>query len=162
MCRLTSVHLTRNTPPWICQLWPTFRTKTWGTMLNLLLITLTSATAVQKLVLTDEWWVGKQAHLTRRVSEIPTLCTLELHLCHIPRTLRRKLCSDAAFNYTQISDLRIYMDSSFRETQSVVQFPLPPYTDVIPHSIWYRSLPYTRRVVLETMSTAQSRAAISR
>lgn len=117
---------------------------------------------IQKLVLTDEWWVSRRAHphennpfmlgmgfyktvtqtfasvlksaanlhtlilcnvemsldFTRRVSEIPTLHTLELHLCHIPRTIRRKLLSDATFNCPQISNLRIYMDSSFQETHS--------------------------------------------
>ncbi|PPQ92181.1 hypothetical protein CVT25_008955 [Psilocybe cyanescens] len=127
---------------------------------------------VQRLVLTDEWWVSRRAHpheannpfvlggefyrsvtqifgsalkvaprlttlvlcnlemnadLVRRVAEIGTLHTLELHLCYIPRTVLRKLLtasspsskpSDSALVCPRVSNLRIYMDSSFEETHS--------------------------------------------
>ncbi|KDR77264.1 hypothetical protein GALMADRAFT_225373 [Galerina marginata CBS 339.88] len=115
---------------------------------------------IQRLVLTDEWWVSRRAHphgnnpfvlgmdfyrsviqifgsvfkstpslstlvlcnlemnleLCRRISEISTLHTLELHLCHISRMVRRKLCSESAFGCPQVANLRIFMDSSFQET----------------------------------------------
>ncbi|KAF8955757.1 hypothetical protein BDZ97DRAFT_1926341 [Flammula alnicola] len=117
---------------------------------------------VQKLVLTDEWWVNRRAHphdnnpfalgmdfyksvtqtfasvlraasnlstlalynleisveLARRIAETPTLHTLELHLCHIPHTVRKKLVADATLVFPQIANLRVYMDSSFPETHS--------------------------------------------
>ncbi|KAF4613181.1 hypothetical protein D9613_011123 [Agrocybe pediades] len=119
---------------------------------------------MQRLVLTDEWWVSRRAHsngnnpfmlgidfyrsvtqifasvlkiatrlttlvlcnleinfeLTRRISEIPTLHTLEMHLCHIPLMVRKKLNigTDQSFMFPQVANLRIYMDSSFSETHS--------------------------------------------
>lgn len=117
---------------------------------------------IQRLVLTDEWWVSRRAHphennpwvlgmdflrtitqvfgsvfksaprlstlvlcnlemnldLARRISEIPTLHTLELHLCHISRMVRRKLISEAGVVCSQIANLHIFMDSTFSETHT--------------------------------------------
>ena len=119
---------------------------------------------MQRLVLTDEWWVNRRAapsnesnpfvlgiefyrsvtqifgsvlktasgslntlvlcnleincELVRRIADVPTLHTLELHLCHVPRTVPRKLEADPTFMFPQVSNLRIYMDSSFPETHS--------------------------------------------
>ena len=56
--------------------------------------------------------------LIRRIAEIPALHTLDLHLCRIPRMVIRKLTTDRAFTCSQISNLRVYMDSSFQETYS--------------------------------------------
>ncbi|KIM41479.1 hypothetical protein M413DRAFT_149560 [Hebeloma cylindrosporum] len=76
---------------------------------------LKSATNLHTLVLCS---LELSLDFMRRVSEIPTLYTVELHFCHIPRAVRRKFSSDATFNCPQISNLRIYMDSSFQETHS--------------------------------------------
>lgn len=76
---------------------------------------LKSSTNLHTLVLCN---LEPSLDFTRRVSEIPTLYTLELHFCHIPRAVRRKLSSDATSNCPQISNLRIYMDSSFQGTHS--------------------------------------------
>ncbi|KAF8909661.1 hypothetical protein CPB84DRAFT_1743696 [Gymnopilus junonius] len=117
---------------------------------------------IQRLVLTDEWWVSRRAHphennpwilgidflrsvtqifgsvfksaprlstlvlcnlemnldLARKISEISTLHTLELHLCHVSRMARKKLISDASVACHQIANLHIYMDSTFSETHT--------------------------------------------
>ncbi|KAF8153100.1 hypothetical protein B0H34DRAFT_91409 [Crassisporium funariophilum] len=56
--------------------------------------------------------------LCRRISEISTLHTLDLHLCRIPRSVRKRLAVDSVPLSSQISNLHIYMDSGFQETHS--------------------------------------------
>ena len=117
---------------------------------------------IQNLILADEWWVHRRAHLndnnpfilsldfyksvhqifscvlrcasklttlvlrnlelgpefTRRISEMPTLHTLNLHLCRIPRMVRRRLVLKSLPLSWQITNLHIYMDSAFQETHS--------------------------------------------
>lgn len=55
---------------------------------------------------------------TRRISEIPTLHTLDLHLCRIPRMMRKHLLRESFPLSWQIANLHIYMDSAFQETHS--------------------------------------------
>ena len=55
---------------------------------------------------------------TRRISEIPTLHTLDLHLCRIPRMVRKRLILGSFPLSLQIANLHIYMDSAFQETHS--------------------------------------------
>ncbi|KAJ3505370.1 hypothetical protein NLJ89_g7455 [Agrocybe chaxingu] len=117
---------------------------------------------INKLVLTDEWWVNRRAHsnennpfalaidfyksvtrtfcsvlkssanvstlvlcnielgpeLIRRISDTPSLHTLDLHLSRVPRVVRQKLLIGTSFVCPRIANLRIYMDSSFQETHS--------------------------------------------
>ena len=56
--------------------------------------------------------------LARRISETPTLHTLELHLCQISRMLRKKLTTESAPVCPNIANLRVYMDSTFSETHT--------------------------------------------
>jgi hypothetical protein len=83
--------------------------------------------------------------LVRKIGEISHLHTLELHLCNVSRMVRRKLAVvhvEPAFICSRISNLRIFMDSSFAETHSqwyailfcpnirtlsIVQFGVGPY-----------------------------------
>ena len=55
--------------------------------------------------------------LTRRISEMPALHTLNLHLCRIPRMVRRRLVLNSLPLSWQITNL-IYIDSAFQETHS--------------------------------------------
>ena len=117
---------------------------------------------IQNLILADEWWVYRRAHLnesnpftfgmdfykssqqifssvlrcasnlttlvlrnlelgpefTRRISEMPTLHTLDLHLCRIPRMVRKRLVLESFPRSWQIANLHIYMDSAYQETHS--------------------------------------------
>ena len=117
---------------------------------------------IQNLILADEWWVHRRAHLnettpfafgvyfykstqeifssvlrcasnlttlvlrnlelgpelTQRISEMPTLHTLDLHLCRIPRTARKRLVLEPFLRSLQIANLHIYMDSAYQETHS--------------------------------------------
>ncbi|KAH9474708.1 hypothetical protein JR316_0013173 [Psilocybe cubensis] len=103
-------------------------TQIWGSALQI-------APRLSTLVLCN---LELGTELLRRISEIRTLHTLEMHLCAVPRSALRKLLvaatsasanstsSDNAANNAssssilcpQISNLRIYMDSSFAETHS--------------------------------------------
>ena len=56
--------------------------------------------------------------LTRRISEMPTLHTLDLHLCRVPRMVRKRLAIESFPLSWQITNLHIYMDSAFQETHS--------------------------------------------
>ena len=55
---------------------------------------------------------------TRQISEMPTLHTLDLHLCRIPRMVRKRLVLESLPLSWQITNLHIYMDSAFQETHS--------------------------------------------
>ena len=54
----------------------------------------------------------------RRISEMPTLHTLDLHLCRIPHMVHRRLLLESFPLSWQIANLHIYMDSAFQETHS--------------------------------------------
>ena len=75
----------------------------------------------------------------RQFSEMPCLHTLELHLCRVPRVVRKRLVMAFFPRSWQIANLHIYMNSAFQET----------------HSQWYTLLlcPHIR-----TLSVAQSGA----
>jgi len=117
---------------------------------------------IQKLILSDEWWVHRRAYpnennpfilsmdfyksahqifasvlrctsklttlvlrnlelgpeFTRRISDMPTLHTLDLHLCRIPRMVRKRLVLESFPLSLHVANLHIYMDSSFQETHS--------------------------------------------
>ncbi|KAF8810344.1 hypothetical protein BYT27DRAFT_7336805 [Phlegmacium glaucopus] len=55
---------------------------------------------------------------TRRISDTPTLHTLDLHLCRIPRMVRKRLVLESLPLLLQITNLHIFMDSGFQETHS--------------------------------------------
>ncbi|KAF9045566.1 hypothetical protein BJ165DRAFT_1404729 [Panaeolus papilionaceus] len=119
-------------------------------------------THIQRLCLTDEWWVSRRAQphdnnpfvlsvdfyksinhlygialkcafrlsslslcnleltieMVRKIADIPTLHSLDLHLCRISKLVRRRLLLGSINLFTRISNLKIYMDSSFTETHS--------------------------------------------
>ena len=49
---------------------------------------------------------------------MPTLHTLDLHLCRIPRMVRKRLVLESFPRSWQIANLHIYMDSAYQETHS--------------------------------------------
>lgn len=124
---------------------------------------LRAATNVTTLILCN---LEVSMDLVRKIADIPNLHTLEFHLSYVPRLLHNKLVSDPFFTCRRVTNLRIYMDSSFAETHSqwytillcpnirtlsVVQFGVGPFP--APDSLfWTRcSLANIERISLDNV-----------